>query len=177
MLRSPRRMLQRWHKLARRANRRAHQPKRPRPSISPWSWPMREWTKSRRAASVSILRRSNGNIRIRRLQGRRRKLRPTVRHFRSFVWRRRPSVEPLTTGRRVDRFKTETDMSTSKINLGQSKVGWVIGEPRRLGERPNPKKPILKWLKSWLGELTTNEIYVLDLQSRKATPLKPSGLG
>lgn len=35
----------------------------------------------------------------------------------------------------------------------------------------------LKWRKSWLGELTTNEIYLLDLQSRKVTPLKVSGLG
>lgn len=35
----------------------------------------------------------------------------------------------------------------------------------------------LKWRKSWLGELTTNEIYLLDLQSHKVTPLKVSGLG
>jgi Tol biopolymer transport system component len=35
----------------------------------------------------------------------------------------------------------------------------------------------LKWRKSWLGELTTNEICLLDLQSHKVTPLKVSGLG
>lgn len=35
----------------------------------------------------------------------------------------------------------------------------------------------LKWRKNWLGELTTNQIHLLDLQSRKVTPLKVSGLG
>jgi Tol biopolymer transport system component len=34
----------------------------------------------------------------------------------------------------------------------------------------------LKWHKSWLGELTSNEICLLDLQNRKVTPLKVSGL-
>jgi len=34
----------------------------------------------------------------------------------------------------------------------------------------------LKWRKNWLGELTTNEIQLLDLQSRTVTPLKVSGL-
>jgi Tol biopolymer transport system component len=35
----------------------------------------------------------------------------------------------------------------------------------------------LKWRKNWLGELTANELYLLDLQSRKVTPVKVSGLG
>jgi hypothetical protein len=35
----------------------------------------------------------------------------------------------------------------------------------------------LKWRKSWLGELTTNDICLLVLQSHKVTPLKVSGLG
>jgi Tol biopolymer transport system component len=34
----------------------------------------------------------------------------------------------------------------------------------------------LKWHKNWLGELTTNEPYLLDLQSHKLTPVKVSGL-
>jgi Tol biopolymer transport system component len=35
----------------------------------------------------------------------------------------------------------------------------------------------LKWRKNWLGEVTTSEIYLLDLQSRRVSPLKVSGLG
>jgi Tol biopolymer transport system component len=34
----------------------------------------------------------------------------------------------------------------------------------------------LKWRKNWLGELTTNEIQLLDLRTRTVTPLKVSGL-
>jgi Tol biopolymer transport system component len=34
----------------------------------------------------------------------------------------------------------------------------------------------LKWRKNWLGELTTNQICLLDLQSRNVTPFRVSGL-
>ncbi len=34
----------------------------------------------------------------------------------------------------------------------------------------------LKWRKNWMGDLTGNQIYLLDVQSRKLTPLKVSGL-
>jgi Tol biopolymer transport system component len=34
----------------------------------------------------------------------------------------------------------------------------------------------LKYRKNWLGDITTNEVYLLDLQSLKATPVKLSGL-
>jgi len=34
----------------------------------------------------------------------------------------------------------------------------------------------LKWRKNWIGEISDAEIYLLDLESRKLTPLKVSGL-
>jgi Tol biopolymer transport system component len=34
----------------------------------------------------------------------------------------------------------------------------------------------LKWRKNWLGDLTGNEVYLLDVESQKLTPLKISGL-
>ena len=72
------------------------------------------------------------------------------------------------------------DYDVYRLDLGTSSVERLTngnGYATDLRVSANGKTAVfLKWRKNWLGELTTNEIQLLDLQSRTLTPLKVTGL-
>ena len=72
------------------------------------------------------------------------------------------------------------DYDIYRLNLGTSLVERFTtgnGYATDLKVSAGGKTAVfLKWHKSWLGELTTNEIQLLDLQNRTLSPLKVTGL-